>query len=173
MAIDMLIFLVTAVAHWHAKKEHAQQAAAAREAAEHLRAAYQAAANVPMGVLHQRGRRLPQPLRLKQAAYLRAAVPELAERILAEPSWHALAATLADAESAGHHPATLLAEAAGQRELDTAGSISDVLVWRVRRMADLPADAAMMPEPGTTTAKGNGRAVSPLQRRDDRPRSTR
>ncbi|WP_217185107.1 relaxase/mobilization nuclease domain-containing protein [Streptomyces sp. AC495_CC817] len=173
MAIDMLFFLVTAAAHWHAKKEHAQQAAAAREAAEHLRAAYQAAANVPMGVLYQRGRRLSQPLRLKQAAYLRAAVPELAERILAEPSWHALAATLADAESASHHPAALLAEAAGQRELDTAGSIGDVLVWRLRRMADLPADAAMMPEPGTTTAKGSERAVSPVQRRDDRPRKAR
>lgn len=40
MLIDMAFFLVTAAAHWHAKKEHAQQAAAARKAAEHLRAAY-------------------------------------------------------------------------------------------------------------------------------------
>ncbi|SFN69403.1 hypothetical protein SAMN04487980_102892 [Streptomyces sp. cf124] len=173
MAIDMLFFLVTAAAHWHANKEHAQQAAAAREAAQRLRAAYQAAANVPMDVLYQRGRRLSQPLRLKQAAYLRAAVPELAERILAEPNWHALAATLADAASVGHHPAALLAEAAGQRELDTSDSISDVLVWRIRRMADLPADAARMPEPGITTAKGSGRAVSPVQRQDDRSRKTR
>lgn len=51
MVIDMLFFLVTATAHWHAKKGHAQQATAARKAAEHLRAAYQAAANIPLSVL--------------------------------------------------------------------------------------------------------------------------
>ncbi|MDQ0930812.1 relaxase/mobilization nuclease domain-containing protein [Streptomyces turgidiscabies] len=173
MAIDMLFFLVTAAAHWHAKKDHAQQAAAAREAAEHLRTAYQAAANVPLGLLCQRGRRLSQPLRQKQAAHLRAAVPELAEQILAEPGWHALAATLADTESAGHDPAALLGEAAGRRELSTADSISDVLVWRLRRLADLPADTTTMPNLIPAAAKGNGRAVSPAPNRDDHPRKTR
>lgn len=128
MAIDMLFFLVTAAAHWHAKKDHAQQAAAAR----------QAAADIPLAVLYQRGRRPSQPLRQKQAACLRAAVPELAEQILAEPGWPALAATLADTASTGHDPAALLTEAAGRRELGTADSISDVLVWRLRRMADCP-----------------------------------
>jgi hypothetical protein len=173
MAIDMLFFLVTAAAHWHAKREHAQQAAAARDAAEHLRTAYQAAASVPMGLLYQRGRRLSQPLRHKQVAHLRAAVPELAEQILAEPGWHALAATLADTESAGHDPAALLTEAAGQRELGIADSLSDVLVWRLRRLADLPADAATMPDHTPSAAKGSGRAVSPAPNRDDRPRKTR
>ncbi|MCL6738938.1 relaxase/mobilization nuclease domain-containing protein [Streptomyces neyagawaensis] len=145
MLIDMLFFLVTTAAHWHAKRNHAQQAAAARQAAEHLRTAYRAAAGMPMAVLYERGRRLSQPLRQKQIASLRQAVPELAEQILAEPGWYALAATLADTESVGHDPAVLLAEAAGRRELDTADSISDVLVWRLRRMADLPADASTMP----------------------------
>ncbi|MEU6192381.1 relaxase/mobilization nuclease domain-containing protein [Streptomyces sp. NPDC047061] len=152
MLIDMLFFLVTAAAHWHGMKEHAQQAAAAREAAEQLRAAYQAAAPVFLGVMHQRGHRLSQPLLRKQAASLRRAVPELAEQVLAEPGWYALAATLADVESAGHDPAALLAQAAARRELDTADSISDVLVWRLRRMADLPADASSMP-PHTTPAR--------------------
>ncbi|MEU8787588.1 relaxase/mobilization nuclease domain-containing protein [Streptomyces sp. NPDC048637] len=146
MLVDMVIFLVTAAAHWHGKKEHAQQAAAALQAAGHLRAAYQSAAPMHLAVMHQRGRRLSQPLQRKQTAYLRQAVPELAEQILTEQGWYALAATLADAESAGHDPAALLAEAAERRELDTAGSISDVLVWRLRRMADLPADASAMPE---------------------------
>lgn len=59
MLIDMAFFLVTAAAAWHGKKEHAQQAAAALQAAEHLRAAYQAAAGHPMAILHQRGRLLP------------------------------------------------------------------------------------------------------------------
>ncbi|MEU2874138.1 relaxase/mobilization nuclease domain-containing protein [Streptomyces olivoreticuli] len=145
MLIDMAFLLVTAAAHWHGKKEHAQQAAAAQQAAEHLRAAYQAAAGQPMAVLYQRGRHLSQPLQRKQAAYLRQAVPKLAEQILAEPGWYALAATLADAEAAGHEPAALLTETAARRELGTAESLSDVLVWRLRRMADLPADAQTMP----------------------------
>ncbi|MFE7274473.1 relaxase/mobilization nuclease domain-containing protein [Streptomyces sp. NPDC057623] len=173
MVIDMLFFLVTASAHWHAKKNHAQQAAAARQAAGHLRAAYQAAADVPLTMLYQRGRHLPQPLRQKQAVHLRQAVPELAEQVLAEPGWFALAATLAEAEAAGHNPTALLAEAAGRRELQTADSVSDVLVWRLRRMADLPADATAMPEPTTTTARGSGSAAQPSPNRDDRPRKSR
>ncbi|WP_330282929.1 relaxase/mobilization nuclease domain-containing protein [Streptomyces sp. NBC_00588] len=173
MVIDMLFFLVTAAAHWHAKKDHAQQAAAAHQAAEHLRAAYRAAADLPLGVLYQRGRRLPQSLRQQQATCLRAAVPELAEQILAEPGWPALAATLADTARAGHDPAALLTEAAGRRELGTADSISDVLVWRLRRMADLPADATQMPDHTPTAARGGGRSVSPAPSRDDRPRKTR
>ncbi|MCL7381252.1 relaxase/mobilization nuclease domain-containing protein [Streptomyces sp. 35G-GA-8] len=145
MVIDMVFFLVTGAAHWHARHQHAQQAAAARQAAEHLRAAYHAAAQQPMGVLHHRGRDLPQPVKRRQAANLRQAVPELAERILAEPGWHALATTLADTEATGHHPATLLTQAATQRELDTADSLSDVLVWRLRHIAGLPAHAQHAP----------------------------
>ncbi|QTU47444.1 relaxase/mobilization nuclease domain-containing protein [Streptomyces scabiei] len=156
MLIDMAFFLVTAAAHWHAKKEHAQQAAAAHDAAKHLRAAYRAAADTPLAVLYQRGRRLSQPLRHRQAAHLRAAVPALSEQILNEPGWYALAATLADAQSAGHDPVALLAEATERRELDTADSVSEVLVWRLRLMADLPADATTMPEHTTTTAERRG-----------------
>lgn len=173
MVIDMLFFLVTAAAHWHAKKNHAQQAAAARRAAEHLRAAYQAAADVPLTMLYQRGRHLSQPLCQKQAAHLRQAVPELAEQVLAEPGWFALAATLAETEAAGHDPIALLAEAVGRRELQTADSVSDVLVWRLRRMANLPADATAMPEPTTTTARGSVSTAQPWPSRDDRLRKSR
>ncbi|MGJ7878062.1 relaxase/mobilization nuclease domain-containing protein [Streptomyces rochei] len=173
MLIDMAFFLVTAAAHWHAKKEHAQQAAAAREAAEHLRAAYRAAAEIPLGAMYQRGQRLSQPLRQRQVAHLHQAVPELSEQVLAEQGWHALAATLADAEAVGHDPAALLAEAAGRRELQTAASVSDVLVWRLRRMADLPADATTMPERTTDATMGNSRAARPSPSRDDWPRRGR
>jgi hypothetical protein len=147
MAIDMLFFLVTAVALWHSKKQHAQQATATRQAAQHLRAAYQNAAAQPLGALYQRGRRLPQQIRHRQADHVRHALPELAERILTEPGWHALAATLADTEAAGHHPAPLLTEAAARRELTSAESISDVLVWRLRRMTGLPADPTTIATP--------------------------
>jgi len=139
MAIDMMFFLITAAARWHAKKGHAQQAAAARQTAEHLRAAYQAAAAQPLGVLYQRGRRLGRPLLHRQTAVLHEAVPELAEQVLTEPGWYALAATLTDAENAGHDPTSLLTDAARHRELGTAESVSDVLVWRLRQTADLPA----------------------------------
>ncbi|MGW7423573.1 relaxase/mobilization nuclease domain-containing protein [Streptomyces sp. NPDC054813] len=168
MAIDMLFFLITAAAHWHAKKDHAQQAAAAHQAAEHLRAAYKAAAAQPLGILYERGRHLNRPLRMRQTALLREAVPELAEQILAEPGWYALAATLVDAEAAGHNPAALLTEAVGQRELDTASSISDVLVWRLRRAADLPADTTGMPYAGAaaedTKRQPRQRAPRPVSR---------
>jgi hypothetical protein len=146
MAIDMLIFLIAAAAHWHARKGHAQQAEAATRAAEHLRNAYQAAAAQPLGVLYQRGRRLSRPVLLRQTVTLHEALPGLAEQILAEPGWYALAATIAEAEAVGHDPAVLLSDAAESRELGTAESVSDVLVWRLRRRADLPADATGIPK---------------------------
>jgi hypothetical protein len=149
MVIDMLFFLTIAAANWHSRHHHAQQAAAARQAAQHLRAAYINAAGHPMGTLHRRGRQLPAPQRQKQAAVVREAVPELSERVLAEPGWHALAATLTDAETAGHDTTSLLRNAALRRELDSAESVSEVLVWRLRRAADLPADTTAMPPAGS------------------------
>ncbi|MGD3107764.1 mobilization protein [Streptomyces sp. YGL11-2] len=158
MVLDMLVFLAIAAAHWHAQRHHTQQAEAAHRAAEHLRAAYQQAAGEPLIVLRERGRRIAPSLRRHHATIVRTALPELAETVLAEPGWDALAATLADAERAGHNPHNLLAEAAAHRELDTAESISYVLVWRLRRTADLPAYApAATPttKPQTTTPHQN------------------
>ncbi|MEU3934518.1 relaxase/mobilization nuclease domain-containing protein [Streptomyces sp. NPDC029044] len=146
MAIDMLFFLITATAHWHARKGHAQQAEAAARAAGHLRAAYRSASAQPLGVLYQRGRRLSRPMLQRQTVLLRQTLPELAEQILAEPGWYALAATITEAEAAGHDPAALLSDVAARRELGTADAVSDVLVWRLRRTADLPADASYVPE---------------------------
>ncbi|MGW4200960.1 relaxase/mobilization nuclease domain-containing protein [Streptomyces sp. NPDC004726] len=168
MVIDMVFFLVTAAAHWHARKGHAQQAAAAREAAGHLRAAYRQAAAYPLGVLHERARRLALPLQHRQAAIVRTAVPELAGRVLGESGWPALAATLADAQTAGHDPAALLTEAAGRRELGTADSVSDVLVWRLRRIADLPADTTALPPASRSTPPSQGPAPTPARRSDQR-----
>ncbi|MFJ8811237.1 relaxase/mobilization nuclease domain-containing protein [Streptomyces sp. NPDC102490] len=152
MAIDMLIFLITAAARWHARKGHVQQVGAATRAAEHLRTAYQTASAQPLGVLYQRGRRLSRPMLQRQTVLLRETLPELVEQILAEPGWYALAATITEAEAAGHDPAALLSDVTERRELGSAGSISDVLVWRIRRTADLPADASHLPE---TSAAGS------------------
>ncbi|MFJ9551274.1 relaxase/mobilization nuclease domain-containing protein [Streptomyces erythrochromogenes] len=157
MVIDMLFFLVTAAALWHARKGHAQQAAAAQQAAEYLRTAYSSAAERPLGALRERGRHLSLPVLRWHAAVVRQALPDLAEQLLAEPGWPALAATLVEAEAAGHQPGPLLAAAAARRELDTADSVSDVLVWRLRRLADLPADPAKgTPSAGGTTSRPTG-----------------
>ncbi|RZD89317.1 relaxase/mobilization nuclease domain-containing protein [Streptomyces albidoflavus] len=163
MAIDMLFFLVTAAAHWHARKGHAQQAEAATRAAEHLRTAYQAAAAQPLGVLYQRGRRLSRVVLQRQTELLRDALPELAEQILAEPGWHALAATIAEAEVAGHEPGALLSGAVESRELGTADSVSDVLVWRLRRMADLPAGPRGRAENGVTERRRSSEPVTAIR----------
>ncbi|MEH0551102.1 relaxase/mobilization nuclease domain-containing protein [Streptomyces sp. B21-101] len=170
MAIDMLFFLITAAAHWHARKGHAQQAGAATHAARHLRTAYRAAAAQPLGVLYQRGRRLSRPVLQRQTVLLRETLPGLAERILAEPGWYALAATIAEAEAAGHDPAALLSAAVGRRELGTAESVSDVLVWRMRRTADLPADASPLSESGiagvqSATRRAASQTSAPGRRR--------
>ncbi|CAL9512853.1 mobilization protein [Streptomyces sp. NRRL F-5630] len=158
MALDMLIFLAVAAANWHAKKQQAQQAEAAHQAAGHLRAAYEAAAGHPMALLHQRRIHLVPAWQRRHTTAVRKALPELADRILAEPGWPALAATLHEAQTAGHNPTTLLTQAAARRELDTAERMSDVLVWRLRRMADLPADPQSAQG---QQASGNHSASSP------------
>ncbi|MEV7394473.1 relaxase/mobilization nuclease domain-containing protein [Streptomyces sp. NPDC091215] len=165
MAIDMLFFLITAAAHWHARKGHAQQAEASLRTAEHLRTACQAAAAQPLGVLYQRGRRLGRPILQRQTVLLRKALPELSEQILAEPGWYALAATIAEAEAAGHDPVTLLSDVAERRELGTADSVSDVLVWRIRRTAGLPADASHLPETSTAGSRSKPRGSTNTPRR--------
>ncbi|WP_338932741.1 relaxase/mobilization nuclease domain-containing protein [Streptomyces netropsis] len=147
MVLSTLFFVVVAAARWHAQHQHAQQAAAARQAAEHLRIAYRTAAHAPLTELRHLGRRMPRTIRARYATTVHTVLPHLAETVLAEGGWDALAATLNDAARAGADPAALLREAAGQRELHSADSISDVLVWRIRHIADLPAHT-----PQTTTA---------------------
>lgn len=137
--LDALLVAVVAAQHWHHTRHHNQQAEAAHQAAEHLHAVYQAAAVQPLAVIRQRGLRLAVTVQQRQADLVRQALPALAEQILTEPSWPALAATLADVQGAGHDPTVLLTEAARHRELGTATSINDVLVWRLRRSAHLPA----------------------------------
>ncbi|MFJ3649046.1 relaxase/mobilization nuclease domain-containing protein [Streptomyces murinus] len=137
IVLDAVLLAAVAAQHWHRTRGHNQQAEAARQAAEHLRAAYQVAAGEPLAAIHRRGTELPEWIRRQQAATVRRALPEQAEQILAEPGWPALAATLAQAGTAGHNPAALLTEATTRRELDTATSVSEVLTWRLHRLADL------------------------------------
>lgn len=151
MIIDTLIFVIIAAAHWHAARGHAQQAAAANQAAHHLRTAYRIAAQTPMTNMRAQGQNLPPHTQARHADTLRAVLPNHAARIQKEPNWPALAATLTEAQRAGQDTTALLHQAAGTRELDTAGSLSDVLIWRLRHNAKLP--AATTPPPKRSTPR--------------------
>ncbi|MFF2545157.1 relaxase/mobilization nuclease domain-containing protein [Kitasatospora sp. NPDC058063] len=150
-ALAALILLVIAAGRWHAKQGHLQQADAAHAAADSLRAAYRLAARQPLGALREHGRQLPAAVRERQEQAVRRAVPgEGGRRMLAEPEFDALAAALVEAEAAGHDPDTLLERARSWRELDTAGSVTAVLTWRVRHLAKLPHPAAGKPHRSTS-----------------------
>ncbi|MEU2670049.1 relaxase/mobilization nuclease domain-containing protein [Streptomyces sp. NPDC007164] len=136
IVLDALLLAVIAAQHWHRARGHHQQAEAAQRATTHLRVAYRAAATEPLTALRHRGRQLAPWLLKQQAAAVRRALPDLAEQILAEPGWPALATTLNDATTAGRAPTALLIQAARHRELDTATSLSEVLTWRLNRLRE-------------------------------------
>jgi hypothetical protein len=58
---------------------------------------------------------------------------DLADQVLHDKAWPALAGSLAKAEQLGATPADLLASAAGQRELSSAKSVAHVLAFRVEQ----------------------------------------
>ncbi|WP_435220728.1 relaxase/mobilization nuclease domain-containing protein [Streptomyces sp. Tue6028] len=139
MLLSTMVLVAIAAVRWHSAHGHAQQAAASQRAAQHLRSAYRSASAAPMNAMREHGRRLPEPLRKRYADTLETALPEQADSVRREPGWDALAATLDQAERAGHDPDALLHQAIEWRELDTADSVTDVLVWRLRRIGKLPA----------------------------------
>ncbi|MYW03346.1 mobilization protein [Streptomyces sp. SID3343] len=136
-----LVLITVAAARWHTAHGHAQQAAAAHATAQHLRAAYRNAAAPPMRALHNAGRALPAVERDRHRATIATALPDATTGPGDDARWDALAATLDQAERAGHDPKTLLTEATAMRELDSADNTADVLIWRLRHIAHLPAPA--------------------------------
>ncbi|MEW5530580.1 relaxase/mobilization nuclease domain-containing protein [Streptomyces virginiae] len=152
MLLSTLVLATIAAVHWHSARGHAQQAAAGRQAAWHLRAAYRTSSASPLDAMREQGRRLPSSTRRRHADAVSSALPGHADQCLTDPGWDALAATLDEAERAGYEPTALLQGAIDQRELESADNITDVLVWRLRRTAKLPATAGSTPHrPGTKT----------------------
>ncbi|MEW1996947.1 relaxase/mobilization nuclease domain-containing protein [Streptomyces coelicoflavus] len=164
MLVSTLVLVTLAAARWHSARGHAQQAHASRQAAEHLRAAYRQVAAMPMRVLHDQGRALPDAERRTHEATIRVILPEQGPRADSPSTKNdALIATLAQAEQAGHDPDTLLQQAIDMRELDTAVDTNDVLVWRLRRIAQLPAhpgEALRRPRAGARPTKTPANRVS-------------
>ncbi|MFD7130595.1 relaxase/mobilization nuclease domain-containing protein [Streptomyces sp. NPDC059894] len=157
MLVSTLVLATLAAARWHSARGHAQQAHASRQAAEHLRTAYHQAAVTPIRILNDQGRALPETQHRTYEATLRAALPEQGVRADGIPTnTNALVVTLAQAEQAGHDSTTLLRQAIDMRELDTATNVNDVLIWRLRRLAQLPAhpgEAPRQPQAGTRPTK--------------------
>ncbi|MFE0103307.1 relaxase/mobilization nuclease domain-containing protein [Streptomyces sp. NPDC059009] len=134
------LHLARAAAKWHQQRGHEQQAAAAEEACRHLQETYRQTAEPVLADLTRRAPRRAAARRFE--ADVRAAIPDQADRILADPSWPALTTTLARAETAGHSPRRLLAEVAASRELNTAERPADVLNWRIAAQPNRRAQAA-------------------------------
>ncbi|WHM37446.1 relaxase/mobilization nuclease domain-containing protein [Streptomyces sp. BPTC-684] len=122
---------------WHEAKEHAHQADAAHQTLQYLQAAADQALAPALVALERR--RPKEEARRILASDVRAAVPDHADRILADPAWPALAAVLADAEAGGHQPHQLLKEAAATRELTTARQPARVLITRIQHTSRNPA----------------------------------
>ncbi|MEU5623023.1 mobilization protein [Streptomyces tendae] len=158
MLLDVALTAVAYAIHWHRIRQHAQQEAAAEQALVHLQVAY---AQVAGPVLTDLARRSPSlQTKRRYAHHLQEAVPQHAERILADPAWGALATVLAEAEAAGHNAATVLDQALGQRTLDDAHRPARALTWRIRRLGERHA-----PSPQAQAAKRSGtqRPIPPVQ----------
>ncbi|MFF3498983.1 relaxase/mobilization nuclease domain-containing protein [Streptomyces sp. NPDC003247] len=143
LAIALLfatVHLARAASKWHEQRGHEQQAAAAEEALRHLQAGYQQAATPVLADLARRAPRAATARRFEQD--VRAALPDHADRILADPTWTALTATLAHAETAGHNPRHLLATVGTLRELDSAERPAEVLNWRITAQPNRRTQAA-------------------------------
>ncbi|MGW0785922.1 relaxase/mobilization nuclease domain-containing protein [Streptomyces sp. NPDC002913] len=152
---------VIAAQHFHQAAQHRAQEQAAARAGYHLRAATEVAYGASAGSSRKRGSRAtwqrtelrPDGPALVEAyvPVVREAIPEVAERVLGEAAWPALAATLKQAENAGYEPARVLAEVTAQRGFGDADSAAEVLVWRLqRRMAsDTPETSNGRPQQGS------------------------
>jgi hypothetical protein len=168
--IATLVHLAIAATRWYEQRGYQQQAAAAHQTLTHLQAGYRHAA---APVLADLARRTPHPHTTRRLeTTVRRAIPDHADRILTDPTWPALATTLAQAETAGHHLPHLLQQVAAERELDTAHSPAEVLTWRLTttlsgRRAAAPSHATTMDAhslPSQATASQSTGQAGPAQR---------
>ena len=162
MVLDMLVFLTVAAAHWHAQRttpSRPRPPAGPPSTCEPPTS--KPRANPSRCCASAVGVSAPS-LRRHHATTVRVALPELADTVLAEPGWDALAATLADAERAGHNPHALLTEAA-----DATGTGHRRLHQRSPRLARCAA-----PRTSPPTAPHRRNPAGPHLPTISRPRAT-
>jgi hypothetical protein len=150
MFLDVAVLVVIATARWHQLRQHDQQVIAARQALVHLQTAYDDAAAVPLAAVAHRIPPAPTVERFVGLIY--ESLPAHAQQILDDPARDALITALADAEAAGHEPATLLQQAADQRTLNDARSAARALTWRVQRLTQQTATDASGAQAGSSKA---------------------
>ncbi|MEV5358054.1 mobilization protein [Streptomyces sp. NPDC052693] len=175
-ALGFLLALVTAVEasrRWHQAQEHRVQAEAAGRAGRLLHEAVEVTVGVNAAREYRpRSKRAAARARIghraattpgirPMAGTVQEAVPEHAREILADPAWPALRARLAAVEEAGDDPGDVLATVAARRELSSADSVAEVLVWRLDGWQRQRSAAAAASSSGTTAvpAGGTGRTV--------------
>ncbi|MEU9606379.1 mobilization protein [Streptomyces sp. NPDC048057] len=133
MVLDAVVLAVIVVTRWHQLRHHDQQVTAARQALFHLQIAYDQAAAAPLAALAQG--RPPQPAVDRYTRCVRRTVSGLAEQVIADPAFDALAAALSEAETAGHDPDHLLRQVVDRRALEDARHPARVLTWRIQRIS--------------------------------------
>ncbi|GCD44706.1 relaxase/mobilization nuclease domain-containing protein [Streptomyces paromomycinus] len=154
MLLDAALLVALAATRWHHLRHHDQQATAAQQTHLHLQAAYDKAAPAPLAAIAHRKPAAPTIERF--VALVRETVPAHAQQVLDDHAWDALATTLADAETTGHQPASLLQQAADQHTLSDARSPARTLTWRIHRLTQYPAAATRTR--ATTGTRPSGRA---------------
>ncbi|MFE3788911.1 relaxase/mobilization nuclease domain-containing protein [Streptomyces goshikiensis] len=156
-----LVWATVVAARWHEAKGHAHQVEAAHQSLHHLKTA---ADDALAPVVDTLAARQPSDQPRRTLAHdVRTAVPDHADRILADAAWLALATVLADAEASGHKPHQLLKEAAAQRELTTARQPARVLITRIQHTSRNPAPnpRAAAARRRSTLLNGSGTSPSP------------
>jgi hypothetical protein len=175
-ALGFLLALVTAVEasrRWHEAQQYRAQAEAAGRAGRLLREAVEATA----AQSHRRQSRKTSARRNRGAeatgtaaswpmsGVVREAVPEHAGDVLSNAAWPALRQRLMQIEQAGEDPTNVLRAVAEQRELTSAESVAEVLIWRLdgwQRQRSFAAATAGS-SPSSTSSVGGGRS-GPVRR---------
>ncbi|MGN9763090.1 relaxase/mobilization nuclease domain-containing protein [Streptomyces sp. SD31] len=187
-ALGFLLALVMAVEasrRWHEAQQHRAQAQAAGRAGRLLREAVEVTAGAsaardyrprPRRTQTRSGtprRSAPAAATRPMAGVVQEAIPEHAREVLADPAWPALRTRLAEVERTGLDSVDVLATVARRRELTSAESIAEVLVWRLDgwRRQRSSAAAATSTSAAATPAGGTGRTGGP--RKTGAPSPTR
>ncbi|WP_439681052.1 hypothetical protein [Embleya sp. MST-111070] len=99
------------------------------------------------------GPALPARARQHHTVALEAVLPEAVARLLDDAARAGLSVTLDQALHAGHDPHALLRKAVDERELSTVDDVAGVLIWRLRRVGNLPTTIPhrRCPTPSRTT----------------------
>ncbi|MDT3395798.1 mobilization protein [Streptomyces sp. B1866] len=100
------IIAMIAITRWHRARHHQQQEEAARQALAHLQVAYRRTAAAPIAAIAAQA---PDPrIASRWETRIRTLLPEAADRVITDPAWPALAATLHLAHLTGSKPESLI-----------------------------------------------------------------